>query len=175
MRLRLVLLGLLAAPLGVVFASSPAGAAISGPCRGTLNGIDVGPLSTSDPDAAIKVGKDDEIVVTASSSASIDSYQIELEYAGIRWTVADGDVNSTSWTKNVRVSDYTRWGVGLYRVHAKSTGSAPCEGSVLVKVGGSPLTTAAGLVGLGLVGIGVGNAAFTGVRAARATGQRGAQ
>jgi hypothetical protein len=172
MRLRLLLVGALTTAAAVVLAAPPAGATVSGPCRGALNGTDVAPLSTSDPNDAIKVDKNDEIVTNASSSAPIDSYRIELEYAGIRWKIADGTVNSTSWTKTVKVKKYARYGVGLYRVHAVSNGAAKCEGSALVEVKGSPFTSVAGIVGTVLVAIAVANAAYAAVRAARAGSQR---
>lgn len=139
--------------------STPAAASMTGPCTATVNGSDVGALSASSPSSAIRVEKSDTLSAQAQSSGSVGSYRIQLEYAGIRWTVAKGEADNNSWSRDVKVADYARYGAGLYRVHGVSTGAAACDGSVLIRVGGSPFATPAGLVGTGLVALGVANAA----------------
>ena len=158
-----------AALIVVAFAigrSSPAVASMTGPCTAAVNGQDVTALSASDPGAAIEVGENDTIAVQAQSSSTIGSYRIQLEFAGIRWTVAKGDATNNRWTRAVNVNDYARYGAGLYRVHGVSKGAVSCDGAVLVKVKGNPLTTPVGLVGVGLVAIGIANAVWS-VRSAR--------
>jgi hypothetical protein len=140
---------------------APAGASMSGPCSATVNGQDVAPLSASSPGDAIDVGESDTIQVQAQSSGEIGSYRIELEYAGIRWTVAKGDATDNQWSRSVEVDDYARYGAGLYRVHGVSEGAASCDGSVLINVDGQPLTTPAGIVASLFVLLGLGNAALT--------------
>ena len=159
----------LAVGLLVLFAPDPAGATLTGPCQGTLNNVNVAERSSSDPGQAIKVKQDDQIVVTATSPTPIQSYKIELEYPiiGVRQTVAEGTANSTSWTRTVKVSDYTGYFVGLVRVHAVSNGTASCEGSVLVEIDGNPFTTLAGIAASALVLLAAANAIRTGINAAR--------
>jgi hypothetical protein len=75
------------------------------------------------------------------------------------WTVRDKASHGKSWSSDVKVNNYAKWGVGLYKVVGSSSGGVSCSGSALVKVKGNPLTTVAGLVGLvaalaGLAGIG---------------------
>lgn len=150
----------------VVGPAATAGAVVSGPCTGAIKGADVAPLSASDPDDAIEVGEKEDVVVGATSQQQIERYKVQLEFAGVRWTVAKGTTDDDSWTKTVKVSDYARYGVGLYRVHGVSEGAAACDGAALVKVGGSPFGSIAGLAGLGLAGIGAAAAAATAVKTA---------
>jgi len=156
-------LGLVAAV--VVLPAAAAGAVISGPCTGTIKGEDVAPLSASDPKDAIEVGAKEDVVVGATSQQQIDRYAVQLEFAGVHWTVAEGTVDGTSWSRTVNVSDYARYGAGLYRIHGVSEGAAACDGAALVKVSGSPLGTIAGLGGLALAGIGAGTAGIAAVDA----------
>ena len=160
----------LAIGLLVVLAPDPAAASLSGPCQGTLNNENVATRSASDPGQAIKVKQDDQIVVTASSPTPIQQYRIELEYPiiGVRQTVAEGNANSTSWTRTVKVSDYTGYFVGLVRVHAVSSGTTSCDGAVLVEIDGNPFTTVAGIAASALVLLAAANAIRTGINAARA-------
>jgi hypothetical protein len=133
-------------------------ASMSGPCSAQVNGQDVAALSASDPGDAIDVEEDDVISVAAQSTSSIGGYKIQLEYAGIRWTVAKGQATNNQWNRQVNVDDYARYGAGLYRVHGVSDGATSCDGSVLIKVGGNPLTTPLGIAGVAFVAIGVANA-----------------
>jgi hypothetical protein len=155
----------------VVFASilataSNANATMTGPCSATVNGEDVATRSASSPGDAIDVGDADEVVVQARSSSAIGTYRIQLEYAGIRWTVAKGESSDNTWSRSVKVDDYARYGAGIYRVHGVSDGGSSCDGAVLVDVGGSPLTTPVGLAASAFVLLGVANAALN-VRSGR--------
>jgi hypothetical protein len=147
--------------LSVVGAPGVAGATMSGPCTAQVNGQDVSVLSASDPGDAIDVEESDAIAVAAQSTSAIGGYRIQLEYAGIRWTVAKGQSTNNQWTRQVKVSDYARYGAGLYRVHGVSDGSASCDGSALIDVGGNPLTTPLGIAGVVFVAVGVVNAVAT--------------
>ena len=66
-----------------------------------------------------------------------------------------------TWNRAVKVKDYARYGAGLYRVHGVSDGASACDGAVLIKVGGSPLTTLFGLGAAGFVVVGLANIAAT--------------
>ncbi|HEX7166040.1 MAG TPA: hypothetical protein VF230_03570 [Acidimicrobiales bacterium] len=141
---------------GLAVFASPAPAEVTGPCQGTIKGVDVAPLSSTDPSQAIKVAKDDVIQVGATSTAPIATYKVQLGFAGVYWTVGKGTADGTSWSRSVNVKDYARYGVGLYQVRGVSSGAAACSGAALVKVGGNPLSTPAGMIGLALSVIGVG-------------------
>jgi hypothetical protein len=90
-----------------------------------------------------------------SAARPITQLKVELEFAGIRWTVHDEPTTGRTWSKEVAVDDYATYGVGLYKVIGSSSGPGlSCSGAALVKVEGNPLTTVAGLVGLGLAIVG---------------------
>lgn len=156
------------AGLAVLLSAGPAGAVITGSCTATIDGVDVGPLSATDPGDAIEVDGDQDITVEAQAPGGIDRYKIQLEFVGIRWTVAKGTTDGNSWSKVVKVSDYSRYGVGLYSVRGVSTGASTCTGAALVEVSGNPFTTVAGVVGSVLTVAGVGGVAASAVRARRA-------
>ena len=143
-----------AGSIAVVAGADGAAAEIEGGCQATVAGVDVAPLSASDPDDAIEVGAKDVVEVGASSPDDISAYAVDMEFAGFSWEVATDEVDGNSWSDRVEVSDYATYGVGLYRVSAVSVGDADCTGSVLVEVTGkSPLTTVAGIGAL-IVGAG---------------------
>jgi hypothetical protein len=52
--------------------------------------------------------------------------KVELEFAGVRWTVKDIDVSSTKWASEVPVGDYGVYGLG---VSGRSSRPAPGTGS----------------------------------------------
>ena len=140
--------------MAVFVSADTAGAEVSEGCEATLAGEDVGSRSSTDVDDAIEVGAKDVVQVSGTSDAPIDGYTVEMEFAGISWEVASGDTDGTTWSDEVDVADYARYGVGLYKVRAVVTGEGACEGAVLVEITGkSPLTTAAGIGAL-VVGAG---------------------
>lgn len=146
--------------------TSPAGASMTGPCTATVNGHDVASLSASSPSDAIDVKESDTVAVKAQSSSAIGEYRVQLEYAGIHWTVAKGQATDNGWSREVKVSTYARYGSGLYRVHGVSGGSSACDGAVLINVDGQPLTTPLGLGAVAFILVGAANLAAT-VRRAR--------
>ena len=152
------ILALIASLWVAVGFTNAAEASMSGPCTAQVDGQDVAALSASDPGDAIDVEESDVVTVAAQSTGAIGSYKIQLEYAGIRWTVAKGQASNNQWSRQVEVDDYARYGAGLYRVHGVSDGTSPCDGSVLIKVGGNPLTTPLGIAGVVFVAVGLLNA-----------------
>jgi hypothetical protein len=104
-RPRLLALATAIAAIGSMwFLPGSAHASMSGPCTAQVNGQDVSGLSSSSPGDAIDVGESDKVTVAAQSSAPVGEYRIQLEYAGIRWTVATvGRVKSRSRTTPVTV------------------------------------------------------------------------
>jgi hypothetical protein len=142
-----------------------AGADINGNCSATINGVDIGGLSSSDAGDAIEVKEHTAVPVTMQSAEGITHLRVQLEFAGFRWTVRDEPTSGTSWQNTVPVDKYAKYGVGLYKVVGQSDGPAgSCSGSALINVSGNPLKTvvgaaAAGITALGLVGLGVAGAA----------------
>jgi len=136
-----------------------AAADISGPCTATIDGQNVkgrGTGAFSDP---ITVEKNAVVPVTMSAASQISQLKIQIEFAGNSWTVRDKPSHGKSWSSDVKVKNYAKYGVGLYKVVGSSSGGVSCSGSALVKVKGNPLSTVAGIVGLvaalaGLGGIG---------------------
>lgn len=153
--MRRLLIGI-AVVTGLSLASAPAAlATIEGPCRASIAGVNVADRGTSATSDAIPVKEDARVRVTMSAAKPIDYLKVELEFAGIRWTVHDEPTSGTSWSKVVNVADYADYGVGLYKVVGSSSGSGlSCSGAALVDVQGNPLSTIAGLVGLGLAILG---------------------
>jgi hypothetical protein len=130
-------------------------AEIEGPCQATVAGQNVATRDTSATGEPIKVREEARVPVTMTSQRPITSLKVELEFAGIGWTVHDEPTEGTSWARTVDVGDYSKYGVGLYKVVGTSGGQGfSCTGAALVEVDGSPLTTIAGLVGLGLAVVG---------------------
>jgi len=141
-----------------------ASADVNGNCSATINGVDVGGLSSSNAGDAIEVKEHTAVPVTMQSAEGITHLRVQLEFAGFRWTVRDEPTSGTSWQNSVPVDKYAKYGVGLYKVVGQSMGPAgTCSGSALVQVAGNPLTTvagaaAAGITALGAVGVGVAGA-----------------
>jgi hypothetical protein len=163
--MRRVLTLLAIGAFALVAGAAAAGAEATGGCTGTINGVDVTNRSSSSPGDAVDVDADQDITVAATSPGNIEHYKIQLEFAGITWTVGKGDGDGASWSKVVNISDYARYGVGLYRVSGVSTGAGACTGSALVKVKGNPLTTVAGLGATAVSAAGIGGVAVSTLRA----------
>jgi hypothetical protein len=125
-----------------------AAAEISGPCNATINGQDVKAQGVGALDDAITVENDAVVPVAMNASSEISHLKIQIEFAGISWTVRDKESHGTSWSNDVKVKNYAKYGVGLYKVVGSSSGGVSCSGSALVKVKGNPLSTVAGIVGL---------------------------
>ena len=139
---------------------SVADATASGPCTGTFNGVDVATRSATDPSQAIEVSSTQSVDAAATSAQAISTYEVQLSFSGLTWTVATGTANGTSWTRTVKVGDYSKFGVGLYQVHVISHGAASCESTFLVRVAGSPFRSIAGWMSLVLAGLGLGAGAM---------------
>jgi hypothetical protein len=147
------------AVVATLVCASQAAATVGGPCTAEINGEDIGPRgvgATSDP---IVVSSDRPVSITMTSEQELERLKVELEFAGIGWTVHDQPSNGTSWRSEVPVDDYADYGVGLYKVVGWSEGAGfTCEGAALIEVAGDneldPLKTPVGLAGLALALIG---------------------
>jgi hypothetical protein len=136
-------------------APSVAATTIDGPCQASIAGVNVADKGTDPTSDAIPVDEDATIRVSMSAAKPIEHLTVSLEFAGRSWTVHDRPTAGTSWTSMIDVSDYADYGVGLYKVVGSSSGSGlECSGAALVDVQGDPLTTIAGLAGLGMAILG---------------------
>ncbi|MHB8059972.1 MAG: hypothetical protein ACYDHO_03980 [Gaiellaceae bacterium] len=153
--LRIPLAALAMLTLAAIVVPSAA-AEISGPCQATINGQSVKDQGTGALADPITVENDAVVPVAMSAGSQISHLKIQIQFAGMSWTVRDKASHGKSWSNDVKVKNYAKWGVGLYKVVGSSSGGVSCSGSALVKVKGNPLTTVAGLVGLvsALLGIG---------------------
>lgn len=161
----LVVAAVAAAALVAVLFAAPAQAEISGPCSATINGESVADHSTGATGDPIKVKRHSQVPVSMSSAKEISHLRVQIQFAGFGWTVHDEPTTGTSWSKDVNVDKYAKYGVGLYKVSGSSSGSGlSCSGAALVKVEGNPLATVAGGVALGLTVVGALGLALLGFR-----------
>lgn len=144
--------------------AAPAAAATKGGgaagCAASLAGTDA--YTASSPDSAILVAEDASVVAAGSMSSGPVTYNVDLEFSGISWNVAKGTGTDSSWTDTVKIADYAKYGVGIYRVNVSSTSAAGqrCSLHAYVKVDASPLSSVAGkaaaaALALGAVGVAV--------------------
>ena len=141
-------------------AAPQAPASITGPCTAEIAGQDATPLRTGPLEDALTVDRDGLVSVTMSSERPLARLQVELEFAGIRWTVHDRATDGTRWASEVPVDDYGVYGMGLWKVVASTEGSEfTCEATALISVEDDhpldPLATISGLAGLGLALVGL--------------------
>lgn len=141
--------------------ASSAAADISGKCTASIAGQNVQGRGTGAFSDAITVEKDAVVPVTMSAASQISHLKIQIEFAGMRWTVRDKPSHGTSWASSVEVKKYAKYGVGLYKVIGSSSGGTSCSGAALVRVKGNPLSTPAGIAGLIAALIGLGGIAGT--------------
>ena len=150
MRTKLIPIALAAGGLALtagVLAAGAAGAAITGGCRVTVNGRDAG--TAHNASSAIKASEHETVTVVGTAPGPITGYDVKMKFGPIKFTATSDTVTGkgNTWTGKVKVSDYARYGVGLYRVEGASTGTA-CTGWVYLKITGPfPLTTVAGATG----------------------------
>jgi hypothetical protein len=124
----------------LLLVAAPAAAGITGPCTAELNGQDVNTIDT--PGTALEVDVEDTITATGTDNAGTTAAQVGVKLAGFSAYIVDAEVDESTWTGTVEVSDYAFWGVGIYEVLGKSDN---CEGFAFVKVTGrSPFTTIIG-------------------------------
>ncbi len=154
-RLAIVLAVLLLA----LVAALPATATLKGPCTAEIGGTDAAPLFDGALDDAINVDRNGLLPVRMSSERPLNRLKVELEFAGVRFTVHDRPTNGRTWASEVPVDDYGLYGMGIWKVVASSEGEGfECEATALIDVEDDheldPISTIAGLGGLGLALIG---------------------
>ena len=134
----------------------PAGAEVGGGCVVTVNGQNVDQAHS--PDTAFEFRKGDVIRVVGTSTAPVESYKVTARYGLFGYPAKSGTPtgDDLTWTGSVNVSDYARFGTGIYRFDGSSTGAAPCSGWAYIRITGTfPLTTVAGASAAVLTVIGV--------------------
>lgn len=147
--------------VGFALLTGPAGA--QGACSATVNGVDA--TTYSSPGDALEVSEDDTVAITANA-AGPGSYDVKLEFAGFRWSVASDDYDGDSWADEVAVDDYADKGAGIYKVVATSSGTSSCKAIAFFKITGvSPLSTVAGKAAAATTLVGVAGTAAGAIRA----------
>jgi hypothetical protein len=154
-RLAVALVAALVLLLGALAVAPAAPATIIGPCTAEIAGQDATPQLTGALEEGIPVHRDGLVPVSMTSKRPITRMQVELEFAGLRWTVHDRETEGTRWASEVPVNDYGVYGMGLWKVVATSQGpGVDCEATALIAVQDDreldPLATISGLAGLGL-------------------------
>jgi hypothetical protein len=98
--------------LGALFAL-PAQAEISGSCKASINGTDVGAISSENVGQAVVVKEGAPASVTLDSSTRMSELQIFIEAAGVRIPAVTRSVSGMSVRETVPVDQYARYGVVL--------------------------------------------------------------
>jgi hypothetical protein len=144
---------LLLATAGTLLAwPGPAGAAESS-CLVTVAGVNTSRAAT--PQTPIEVTTEAPMVMRGRSQADVAGVEIQLELAGVRWTLSTPLIKGRTWVGTVQIQSYSRVGTGLYKVVAKSVGPGGCTRHAFIRLTGqSPLSTIAGLVGAGAALVG---------------------
>lgn len=163
------------AVVAALTAAPDAAARIDGPCTAAIGGQNVAERDTGPLDDPIEVDNDNPTSVLMAAEQPITRLKVEIEFAGMRWTVHDRPNTGNRWASEVPVHDYAIYGIGLYKVIGTSYGEGfECSGAALIDVVGDepldPLVTVAGLAGLTLSLIG----AFGILAVALKAGQTGA-
>lgn len=135
---------------------------VEGGCTATINGEDVS--GAPNASSAITVRQDEVLDVRGTAPGAVSSYRVNMAFGPFKFPAASGSGSGNEWTGRVAVKDYAKYGVGLYRVQAETTGQA-CSAWFYVKVTGrNPLTTFAGAGAAAITGLGVCGMAVTAAR-----------
>jgi hypothetical protein len=138
-------------------------------CSATFDGTDVSAYNT--PARAKKVKQDAKMVVTgtAPNPGEVLAYLVQLELAGVDWTVDSGTTSDSSWSTTVDIADYADRGTGIYKVVAISEAAgASCFGRAYVDVqAGGLLDSDAAKAAAAAAAVGAGGVAVASGRAGR--------
>jgi hypothetical protein len=154
-RLAAALVVALALAAGALVGAPAASASVDGPCTAEISGQDMSPLRAGPLDDPLVVDRDALVSVTMASERPLTRLRVELEFAGVRWTIHDLPVDGNQWASEVPVGDYGVYGMGLWKVVALTEGADfTCEATALISIEDDhpldPLATITGLLGLGL-------------------------
>lgn len=143
---------LLAAVGIALLAAEPASAEVNGGCTASMKGVSLAHTPPGNG-PAVTVGKDDVVPFSMSgpSGQKFSELHIYLTFAGADVDIYDAPAGGGTWSHNVDVHSFARFGVGYYRLKGVGDfgGGGSCDGEALIKVTGDPLGTLAGDAGLG--------------------------
>jgi hypothetical protein len=141
-----------------LLAAAPAGADVNGGCSASLNGHNLNNVSIS-RGTYVSVGKDDVVPMTMNAPAGTKFSELHIYYtiAGADVDIYDAPANGDTWSHNVDIHSFARFGVGFYDLKGvgEFVGGGSCDGEALIKVTGDPLVTLAGDAGAGATVAGV--------------------
>ncbi len=138
-----VLGGLLAGVVVIAVSGVTAEAQGNAPCSASINGMPV--LGRT-----IAVGQKAPATVEVAATPGPAQNYMYLEFFGQRWQIASVESNGGRWTGQVRVEEFARLGVGLYKLVWETRnprGEVVCAASTAIRVEGFPLGTVAGIAG----------------------------
>jgi hypothetical protein len=144
----------LAVALAVIgWEPAAAAATNSGACSYSLNGSSSKLYST--PDSALHVTKDQKLSVSGTSPSRFRRYEVDLQYAMFTFKVAEGEPDGNTFSREVNIADYAKYGAGTYKVvsNANTDGGA-CAADGYIFVAESPLETIGGIVAAGATAVG---------------------
>jgi len=141
-----------------LLAAAPAGAEVNGGCSASMKGVN---LAHTPPHGgpAVTVSKDEVVPfsMTGTGSKRFTELHIYLTFAGWDADIYDAPAGGGTWSHDVAVHKFAKFGVGYYRL--KGVGDfadgSSCDGVALIKVTGDPIGTVAGDVGIGATVAGV--------------------
>jgi hypothetical protein len=143
---------LLAATGIALLAAEPASGEVNGGCKASMKGVN---LAHTPPNngPAVTVGKDDVVPFSMSGPGGqkFSELHIYLTFAGADVDIYDAPAGGGTWSHNVDVHSFARFGVGYYELKGVGdfAGGGSCDGTALIKVTGDPLGTLAGDAGVG--------------------------
>ncbi|MDX1612387.1 MAG: hypothetical protein R3185_08450 [Candidatus Thermoplasmatota archaeon] len=158
--------------------ASTGSATMTGPCTGTLNGVDAAKMIPTQPATGSTVSEEGSVSYTFSAPGEITAWTVSLAYGPLSWPVEDktdpieDPEPDTSISSSANVAQYAKHSVGAYVVNAVVTyDGGVCTASGVVTVEGNPLTTTVGgsaAVATAVGAAGVGGATLLGAKAAAA-------
>jgi hypothetical protein len=156
-----------AASAVLVATASPAYATVTGPCRASLNGVNVAPLAPT-AEQAIVVDAEGELTGLLEFPSEIDGGSIDVMYAGFaafnfqKWdeVVNDEDAVDTGGgaeSRTVQTSDIAKYAAGVYDVYGAVVfeNGQSCEVAFAFKIDAPPLETPLGQGAAGATAIGI--------------------
>jgi hypothetical protein len=148
---------LMAATGIALLAAAPANAYVENGCHARFAGVRLDGVP-ADGAHAIAVGKDDIVPMTMSGTGKkFTELHIYFTVAGADVDLYDAPAGGGTWSHNVDIHSFARFGVGYYWLQGVGdfADGTSCSGDVMIKVTGDPLGTVAGDVGLGTTVAGV--------------------
>jgi hypothetical protein len=151
MQSRFAWAAVLTASLLVAAYGETAWAKVERQCSASVNGVPVG-------GDTIRVGRDATAHVEVVAPEGTTQNSVYLEFFGKRVKVASLESHQRVGSGDVQVSDYARWGAGLYKVvweGLNEKSEVVCRTSAKVQVEGSPFGGIIGITAAAVIVIGL--------------------